>query len=425
MKFVFAGILLAAAVCLSTGKSLPMPRTAGNFEPSIKNTFELRPQFVHALASSDPIATAKAFISLKNNVAEESVRVASTHTSTHNGVTHVYLQQVVNGLDVSNGVANVNIDRSGKVLSAGNSFFTQAAPAPSFAHSTAAEAVASFAKFLDISAGSLTEFASASVHGAPSFSVHGASFAVKPIVAELKYTQLDGGAELSLVWSLQVEMKDNYYNAFIDTTTGNVVALIDWVSDATYNVFPVGINDPESGERVKLVDPAHAVASPNGWHDQGDGETFTDTIGNNVYAHENFDGGSDYINNYRPDGGSELNFDFPLDLATGPKDYIDSAVTNLFYWNNIIHDLFYVYGFNEESGNFQQNNLGRGGAGNDAVVAHAQSGEGTNNANFATPPDGQKGTMRMYVWDITNPNRDGISREELSCTNMLTEFLTV
>jgi len=45
--------------------------------------------------------------------------------------------------------------------------------------------------------------------------------------------------------------------------------------------------------------------------------------------------------------------------------------------------------------------------GNDAVQANAQDGSGTNNANFATPIDGQRPRMRMYVWTRTNPNRDG------------------
>lgn len=34
-------------------------------------------------------------------------------------------------------------------------------------------------------------------------------------------------------------------------------------------------------------------------------------------------------------------------------------------------------------------------------------GSGNNNANFATPPDGQKPRMRMYTWTATNPKRDG------------------
>lgn len=72
-----------------------------------------------------------------------------------------------------------------------------------------------------------------------------------------------------------------------------------------------------------------------------------------------------------------------------------------------VHDLFYRYGFNEVAGNFQQNNHGKGGREGDPVIANAQDGSGYNNANFATPPDGQHGKMRMYVWDISNPWRDG------------------
>ena len=77
-----------------------------------------------------------------------------------------------------------------------------------------------------------------------------------------------------------------------------------------------------------------------------------------------------------------MTFDFPLDLTKDPTTYIDSSVTNLFYWNNIVHDVFYQYGFDEQSGNFQEDNFERGGKGNDAVVANAQDGSGFNNANF-------------------------------------------
>lgn len=55
-----------------------------------------------------------------------------------------------------------------------------------------------------------------------------------------------------------------------------------------------------------------------------------------------------------------------------PNDYVNASITNLFYWNNIIHDLFYHYGFDEQSGNFQENNFNRGGKENDAVIANAQ-----------------------------------------------------
>ena len=73
-------------------------------------------------------------------------------------------------------------------------------------------------------------------------------------------------------------------------------------------------------------------------------------------------------------------------------------MSNLYFTNNRIHDILYRYGFDEAAGNFQVNNYGNGGLGNDAVNAEAQDGGGTNNANFATPPDGQEPRMQMYVW---------------------------
>ncbi len=75
--------------------------------------------------------------------------------------------------------------------------------------------------------------------------------------------------------------------------------------------------------------------------------------------------------------------------------------------NNVIHDIFYLAGFDEVAGNFQENNFGKGGLDSDAVEANAQDGSGFNNANFATPPDGQRPRMRMYLWDWANPMKDG------------------
>jgi hypothetical protein len=81
-------------------------------------------------------------------------------------------------------------------------------------------------------------------------------------------------------------------------------------------------------------------------------------------------------------------------------------VTNLFYYNNIMHDFSYNLGFTETARNFQVNNFGRGGVGNDSVRAEAQDGSGTNNANFATPPDGQRPRMQQYLFTSPNPDRD-------------------
>ncbi|MFN8245190.1 MAG: M36 family metallopeptidase [Ferruginibacter sp.] len=69
------------------------------------------------------------------------------------------------------------------------------------------------------------------------------------------------------------------------------------------------------------------------------------------------------------------------------------AITNLFYWNNLVHDITYLYGFDELSGNFQNSNQGRAVPEMIGVKADVQDAGGTNNANFSTPNDGSQPRM--------------------------------
>ena len=141
------------------------------------------------------------------------------------------------------------------------------------------------------------------------------------------------------------------------------------------------------------------VASPYGWHDDNGspGAEYTITRGNNVYASEDID--DDNQPGYSPDGGAGLVFDFVKPNTQNTADWLDASITNLFYMNNIMHDVYYQYGFDEQSGNFQANNYGNGGADGDEVNAQAQDGSGLNNANFGTPPDGGNPRMQMSIWD--------------------------
>ena len=52
-----------------------------------------------------------------------------------------------------------------------------------------------------------------------------------------------------------------------------------------------------------------------------------------------------------------------------------------------MHDITYRYGFTEEAFNFQLDNNGKGGLGDDRVSISIQDGSGVNNANFATPEE--------------------------------------
>src|SRR5690606_4421907 len=103
------------------------------------------------------------------------------------------------------------------------------------------------------------------------------------------------------------------------------------------------------GARERGVNPSDAPASPFGWHDVNGavGAEFTTTQGNNAHAYTDTDANNLPDPGSSPNCGAGLDCDFPLDLSQAPSAYRPAAVTNLFYWNNTIHDIQYRYGFNE------------------------------------------------------------------------------
>lgn len=169
--------------------------------------------------------------------------------------------------------------------------------------------------------------------------------------------------------------------------------------NASYNVFALPIESATFGARSIVNNPWILASSPEGWH--YDGTThYTYTRGNNVYAYDDMNATN--TPGFSPDGGASRNFNFPFSLYASPADNLSASITNLFYINNKVHDIFYKFGFTETARNFQNTNFGLGGAGNDYVKAEAQDGTDMNNANFATPPDGTSGRMQMYLWTSFN-----------------------
>ncbi len=140
----------------------------------------------------------------------------------------------------------------------------------------------------------------------------------------------------------------------------------------------------------------------------------TITSGNNVDAYLDRDGNNapDSLTDHNAglDAGrafsAKQDFTFTFTANTDPRQFGPAAVTNLFFYSNQMHDWMYTLGFTETARNFQTNNFGRGGSGNDPVKAEAQDGSGTNNANFATPADGSSGRMQQYIFTAPTPDRD-------------------
>jgi subtilisin-like proprotein convertase family protein len=88
-------------------------------------------------------------------------------------------------------------------------------------------------------------------------------------------------------------------------------------------------------------------------------------------------------------------------------EFQKGSVTHAFYTVNRWHDEMYLLGFNEQAGNFQHFNFGRGGLEGDRVSAEIQDSSGTNSSSMSTPADGGRPRLQMYIWTGTTPNRDG------------------
>ena len=215
------------------------------------------------------------------------------------------------------------------------------------------------------------------------------------------------GDTARLAWHVYVEVgPDEWYEMLVDAHNGKLLLRHNlYVDQAQGTVYT---ESPMHGARQLVSFVGDTVINTSaGWMG-----TSTVTTGNNVeaYLDTNADNAPDANNGTGLSNGhafaSNQNFTFPFSTTVDPRTQQAAVVTNLFYYNNIMHDFSYALGFTETARNFQTNNYGRGGTGNDSVRAEAQDGSGTNNANFATPPDGSRPRMQQYLFTSPSPDRD-------------------
>ncbi len=365
----------------------------------------------------------------------EQIIITNQYTSKHNGVTHVYFRQKYQGIEVFNGVGSIHL-KNNQTVTFNQSFVKDIAVKAQALKVNVTPNTAMYATANHLALQAPLVLAKTSFPLVDNkLTLNDDAVSTEPINVQLYYYLTEAGT-LKLAYNTNwLDAKtNNWWNVRVDAANGEVIDKNNWSvscnnqshhhattlvttqsnikqttpstlkkrSDgAAYNALPLGVESPNHGSRKLLVNPSDSLASPYGWHDTNAvaGAEYTITAGNNVYASEDKDNNN--IAGYSPDGGPNLAFDYPYDMLGSNKGNLNAAITNLFVWNNFMHDVMYHYGFDEESGNFQFNNYGRGGKGNDAVNADAQDGSGTGNANFATPADGQKPRMQMYLWPRT------------------------
>jgi hypothetical protein len=182
------------------------------------------------------------------------------------------------------------------------------------------------------------------------------------------------------------------YRAYADATTHEPA-----ISPFCGQGFPHPTGAPDgytpttacAQQLVSLVSADHPLGDP--WLPAG----ATETHGNNVDAffHVMFDA----TGNFNPDGFAASNgdfhahttapgvFDYPYDVAASPTDYFEgdagpldptsphanAKIVQGFYIANYLHDLTYAQGYDEASGNPQQDNFGRGGKDGDPLLIYA------------------------------------------------------
>jgi hypothetical protein len=261
-----------------------------------------------------------------------------------------------------------------------------------------------------------------------------------PVRARRTWYRMPG--ELTPAWYVEVQVHDagrgdiDGYSYVVAASDGSILFRHNLVSDAafSYRVYaePTPPYMPLPGPGGRSGYP-HPTADPDGFqpsllpgnlvtlesapfsrNDPWLAAGATRTTGNNVDAFANVtapDGfgaaASDECNLSLPVDGdlhactAGTAFDSAYDHGLAPnanRTQASATVTNLFYMVNYLHDWFYDAGFDESAGNAQASNYGRGGLGNDAILAEAQDYSGTNNAYMLAPSDGAQPRMHMYLW---------------------------
>ncbi|WP_299365032.1 M36 family metallopeptidase, partial [Winogradskyella sp.] len=373
----------------------------------------------------------------------QSYKITDSHTSRKSEVKHFYFRQSYNGVEIVGTESGLHILPDGLVVSSSNNFITNIEDkilANSRGSISNRDAILRVAQQMNYPiTGSLRQNAygyGTKLDPNKAIFTDGGISKVPIPVKKIYYSREFEKPVLAWQLSIYEISGENWFNFYVNAETGEILAKNNWKTScglsnhecsdhshksemsslevsvpttddskpfggSVYNVFALPLENPFFGPRTLEVDPHNLIASPFGWHDTNGsaGAEFTVTRGNNVNAYEDGDNPG-----YQPDGGTSLTFDYPFNPVFSAGDQSeDAAITNLFYWSNIIHDIIYLYGFDEESGNFQVNNYNGLGVGNDPVNAEAQDGSGSCNANFFTPPDGSSGVMQMYTCDF----RDG------------------
>ena len=348
--------------------------------------------------------------------------ITSEHISSTSKIHHIYFQQIKGGVLINGTESSIHLSPKGDIVAENYHFIQNVSEIKSIPKSNlinpkeAIRVVVGQMSYRPTSDFSFRPEVKETLNEVV-FSDGGIS--PRDISVRLFYT-LDDNQKYRLVWEVSILELDylRWMNIEVDALTGAIInsenimqscattnddfveEVIDFnrnlilpsientledsenLCEVCYEVFAMPLVSPLAGERTIVQNPADPIASPFGWHDTNGqtGSETTVTDGNNTRVVES----GNHIG-YLTSGGQRLDFTgFEFSpIFTEENQYEDAALTNVFYWINIIHDVTYHFGFDELSGSFQKINYLSGGRRNSDFEARTQSRSGCN-AFFAS-----------------------------------------
>lgn len=356
-----------------------------------------RPLFAMPAASASDITAGYLRMRGRSDAVLASLRTTRSSVGA-NGVTHLRLEQVVDSLAVHGAYVKAVVNSRGELVHVIDRLAPVSAPKANRIDALAALQAA----MTQLHPAQGAVFRPAGTQGNVTTFDGGTFFHTAPSVTAVAIPMSDGTLARGWLVETWTQKTNELHHTLVDGD-GRVLEVEKRTASDSYNVF---VEDPLKGPQTVMPGPAPGgTLSPAGWLGTGAQSTIN-IAGNNANAY------LDTKQNNQPDRGgtavNDGNFLTAVDLGVSPTTLGNQAVSvqNLFYLNNVVHDILYGYGFTETAGNFQADNFGRGGTGRDPVQAEAQDGGGTDNANFATPPDGRKPRMQMYLWTGNGPTHE-------------------
>ena len=261
------------------------------------------------------------------------------------GTTFLKYAQTVNGIKVFEGAVQVVVNKNGEVLNVREGFLVSGVPAKLKPSLTEAKAIAEAFEYSGRKVdASFVETNARAAKGDMAHFANPLSPDYEEVLSELAVLRVGDTARLAYHVYAEVG-KNEWYETLVDANTGELLLRFNLYMEAAQGT--VYTESPAAGARqlVSFVGDT-TINTAAGWMG-----TSTVTTGNNVEAYLDTDANNAPDNNNGAGlsvghaSAANQDFTFPFSTTVDPRTQQAAVVTNLFYYNNVMHDFSYGLGF--------------------------------------------------------------------------------